>query len=130
MLDNTLTITTDIGGTPTAEDFNRDEEYLNRSVYTGTAHTLSMRDQLTLYRTKPKANGNFRGMAKSAAKFTKDITVPGVDGADIVAPLLGEVSFSLPVGFTAADSSLVRERIVALINEEAFIAQLVDQLRI
>lgn len=131
MLDNIITISTDIAGTPTSENFNRFEEHLNRSLYVADDHTLSLRNLLTLFRTQPKKVGNFNGVAKSAAKFTQDISVPGVDSATtLIAPVIFEVSCSAPVGASAAQIDLVRQRVAALIVEDDNLPRLNTNLEV
>jgi hypothetical protein len=113
------------------ETYTRFEEYLNRSKYVGETHSLSSRDELSLYRTFPKQAGNFLGVARSAIKFSYDITVTGVDGtSEITSPIIAEVSFSVPVGATAAETLLVRQRVLALLDLDAVMAPLNDTLMI
>jgi len=132
MLDNTITLPVDIlnNGTPTNRVYTRYQEFLDRSVYKGPAHTLSNRDTLGFYRTPIKANGANNGTAKSAGKLTQDITVPGkVASTDVVLPMIGNFDFSIPVGATAAQTLEFRQRLIAVLDH-ALSAQLVDQLEI
>lgn len=111
--------------------FTRFEEHLNRAVYIGPNHSLSARNTLTAYRTLPKISGNFKGVAKSAAKFSADITVPGVDSeTTITAPIIVELSFSIPVGATPAQTKLHRQKALALLDLDAVMAPLNDQLMV
>lgn len=117
------------GTTIVAEVYTRYDEYNNRSVYIGESHDLSLRDMLSLYRTFPKASGNFKGVAKSAAKLTYDIVVPGLDGvADLTAPLIAEMSFSVPVGATDAQVLLMRQRLLALLDLDSVMTELNTKL--
>lgn len=104
-----------------------DGSLTNRSVYIAEDHVLDARHALTFYRTPPKPNGNFKGVAKSAFKFTKDYTVLGVDGSNLVSPVIVEVSFSIPVGVTAADSLIEMQRSLALLDYDVVMAPLNDQ---
>jgi hypothetical protein len=110
--------------------FDRYEEYLNRSVYVeDSMHSMEARDSLGLYRTFPKVNGNFKGVSKSSIKFTKDITVDGVDGvSQLTSPIIVEVSFSLPVGCTPAQAMIARQKVIALLDSDTHMAPLNDQL--
>lgn len=126
----TLAVDTANTGSTTNKTYKRYEENLNRSKYIATGHTLSSRDTLDLYRTFPKVSGNFRGVAKSAIKFTTDFTVGGVDGNDVVAPVIVECSFSVPVGITAANTLEKRQQLVALLDNDSIMAALMDQLEI
>lgn len=130
----TLDVDTDNDGGTTAivvESFTRYDEFQNRSVYINTGHTLASKDTLSLYRTLPKQNGNFKGVAKSAIKFSKDHSVPGVDSTTTnVASGLVEVSFSLPIGMTPAQTLELRMRAVALLLDDTVMVALNDQLMV
>lgn len=133
MLSDTITLPVDLlnNGTPTNQVFTRADEFQNRSVYEGPSHSLISKDTLTFYRTKPTKSGNFNGTAKSALKFSTDTSVPAVNTADtIVAPMIGEVSFSLPVGCTAAQAKVLRQRMVAILDSDAVMVQLTELLHI
>lgn len=108
--------------------YSRFEEFQNRASYISAEHSLDSRDTLAFYRTMPKSSGNFRGVAKTALKFSMDKTVLGVDGvSNITAPLIGEVSFSLPVGASAADALILRQRLVALLDRDDVMVPLMEQ---
>lgn len=108
-----------------------DRSASNRSVYTEASHLPYMRDILTFYRTPAKPNGNFRGVQKSAFKTTKDFVVTGVDGvAQLTAPVIIEVSFSIPVGVSAADVLVERQKTVALADYDVVMNALNNQLSI
>lgn len=108
--------------------FTRFEEYQNRSKYIGANHTLTSRDTLDLYRTLPKTSGNFRGVAKTAVKFSKDFLVLGVDGvSQISAPLIVELSVSLPLGVSAADAMIARQRMLAALDRDDIMVPLMEQ---
>lgn len=132
MLDNTITLPVDVlnNNTPVNEAFSRYDEYQNRSVYIGPGHALDARNQMTLYRTLPKQAGTFRGVAKSAIKFSADVVVSGTDTSDITASEIGEISFSLPVGTTAARAKALRQRMIALLDDDALCAALTERLEI
>lgn len=111
--------------------YTRFEEFANRSVYVGLNHQLDFRDTIALYRTFPKANANFKGVAKSAVKFTKDFTVAGVDGTtSVTAPLIVDVNFSIPVGLTVAQLIVVRQRVLALLDNDLIMTPLNAQLMV
>lgn len=113
---------------PVNHVYNRfDTSYPNRSGYIGANHTLAARNTLTLYRTLPKVSGNFMGVAKTAFKFSVDTTVLGVDGSNVTAPVIVEVSFSVPVGVTAAATKIARQRALALLDLDSVMAPLNDQ---
>lgn len=131
---NTITLAVDVLNNATTEDsvFRRHEETTGRSTYVVDAsHSLETRDMLQFYRTPPKRNGESRGSSKCAAKFTLDSEVPNASGSgNILLPQIAEVSFSLPVGTTAAQTLELRQRIIALLDDDAVMAPLNDVLEI
>jgi hypothetical protein len=118
MQPNTITLAVDPlnNGTTTDQLFTRQEELVNRSTYRGPGHTLESRNMFQLYRTSPKRVGNFLGSAKVSSKFTEDFAVTGADGSTLKSPAIGEVSFSLPVGMTAAQKKAFRQKLISLID--------------
>lgn len=133
MLDNIITLAVDLlnSGATTDTSFSRDEEYLNRSIYVSPYSDLVHRDILGFYRTKPVRNGNFLGVAKSSFKFTMDVVVPGADGvANYTQPLLAEVSFSVPVGTDAATVLEVRQRCIALLDNDSIMVETQEKMKI
>lgn len=134
MQTDVITLAVDLendGGTPTDVVYRRFEAYQNRSLYIGAAHALNARDTLGFYRTLPKPNGNFRGVAKTSMKFTFDVTVDGVDGvSQITAPIIVEVSCSLPVGATTAQAKAARQKAAALLDRDDVAGELQEQLMI
>lgn len=121
MLNNTITLGVDIlnSGVTTDIDFIRFDETQNRTTYISENHEPGVRDILNFYRTLPKVIGNFKGVRKTALKFTRDYSVPTVDGGTTQSPAIIEVSFSLPVGLSAADTLECRQRTVALLDLDA-----------
>lgn len=133
MLDNTITLAVDEANTASTTDhvYTRYDEYQNRSVYIGSAHALDDRDMMAFYRTSPKPAGNFKGVAKSAIKFTKDIVVEGVDGvAQLTSPIIFEISASIPVGATEAQRILARQTAIAALDDDTLMAKLMAQLTV
>lgn len=109
--------------------FSRSEYFQNRSLYISPGHNSASRDTLGMYRTYPKQSGNFRGTDKTSVKFTTDIPVLGIDGiSSIKAPLIVEVSFSIPVGVAAADVLIARQKAVALLDSDEIMDALNIQL--
>jgi hypothetical protein len=124
----TLTVDVDNDGATTADEtqvYSRHEEHLNRSLYIAEDHTVAAPHTLSLYRTQPKVNGNFLGMAKSAVKFSECLAVEGADGVTTVkAPLICEISFSVPVGTSSAQLMEMRQRAVALLDDDTIMDNL------
>lgn len=133
MQPNVITIAVDAANnaTPADENYTRFEELQNRSTYIGVLHLPEDRDLLALYRTAATKNGNFKGVSKSAVKLTKDVQVPGVDSSTtLTAPIIIEVSFSVPVGTTAAEVLHARQRAVALLDTDSVMDPLNLQLMV
>jgi hypothetical protein len=130
----TLSVNTDNDDGTTAEVdsvFTRFEEFQNRSEYIHSNHTLSVRNKLGFYRTTPKKNGNFVGVAKSAFKVTKDHEVDGVDATTSnVAPAIVDVGFSFPLGMTPAQTLEMRMTAAAMILDDSVMVPLTDQLMV
>lgn len=128
MLDATITLNVDPANNAVIvpEAYARhDDSQPNRTRYISPVHTLLGRDVLDFYRTPPKKAGNFNGVAKSGFKFTTDITVPAADGTTtVVSPTIGEVSFSLPLGFTTAQIKKLRQRMIATLDDDALMLKL------
>lgn len=133
MLENTITLAVDKlnTGVTTNVVFSRQEEYQNRAKYISPAHTLAKRDTLDVYRTFPTKTKDFNGVAKSGFKFTVDTEVPGVDtSVTRISPQIAEVSFSLPIGFTTAQLIELRQRIIALLDNDALMLRLNERLEV
>lgn len=126
MLDNVITLPVDVANDTTLveTDFSRFDEYNSRTVYISENHLPDSRDLLTFYRTFPKPAGTFKGVRKTAVKFTQDTEVENSVGETIAAPSIVEVSFSLPVGVTAAKATELRQRVIALLDNDTIMNKL------
>lgn len=115
----TLAVDTANNGTLSNKEFTRFESLTNRSTYIGPGHTLQSRNCIQLYRTLPKRAGNFLGSAKTSLKLTVDVEVPNADGTGtIVAPMIVEVSYSIPVGIVPAVIVEGRQTVVAISDRD------------
>lgn len=134
MQPNVITLSVDEqndGVGPVNHVFTRFDEYQNRSVYTSATHSMALKDTMSLYRTMPKASGNFRGVMKSAIKFSQDILVTGVDGvSQLSAPIIVDISFSIPVGATPAQTMIARQRALSALDFDTVMAPLNDLLMV
>lgn len=118
---DTITLAVDVlnNGTPANQAFvSSDRSGVNRTVYHGPGHTLISRHTLALLRGYPKRTGNYYGSAKSSIKFTRDVSVSQADGTTTIAPLIFEVSVSMPVGTTPADLLAMRQHVVAILDRD------------
>lgn len=116
MLENTLTLNLANGGTPVNISIARIDVLQNRSVYHEPTHSTTMRKTVGFYRTLPKRSGDFLGVAKSAVKSTIDLPVLNAKGETITSPVIGEISFSVPIGATEANIDSLLDRLEALIK--------------
>lgn len=118
-------------GTAVNLTMTRYEESVNKSVYISPTHVPELRDTLGLYRTQPTKSGNFKGVAKSALKLTKDVLVAGVDSTTtLTAPMIIDVSFSIPVGAVEADVEELRQRVIAALDNSVLMRGLNTQLMV
>lgn len=120
MLSNEITLAVDTAntGTTTNLTYTRFDEYNNRTVYISADHEPSARDELTFYRTFPKPSGNFLGTRKAALKFSKELPVLDKEGNTIMSPFIFEVSTSIPLGVSTADQVEMRQRGVAILDND------------
>lgn len=134
MQDNVITLAVDELNDANTIDhvFTRfDDSLANRIIYNDDDHLFEARDTLGLYRTFPKPNANFKGVLKTTAKFTKDITVDGVDGvSSLTAPIILEINFSVPVGATNAQILIERQKALALLDLDIVMVDLNSKLEI
>lgn len=133
MQPNTVTLAVDVlnNGTTENQVYTRYEELQNRTAYIGASHVPDNRDVLGIYRTFPTKSGNFKGVAKSAAKLTKDIEVAGVDSSTtLTSAIILDFSASVPVGAAAADVKEARQRMIALLDDDTFMDALMIQLMV
>lgn len=93
-----------------------------RKIFRFSGHSFQTRDTVTFTRSFPKPNGNFAGTRKTSAKLTKDVVVEGTDpSTDVKAPGIIDISSSLPVGLSAADAMLMRQRAIAILDSTFFV---------
>lgn len=133
MLDNTITLAVDELNNDSTVDhiYTRIDQFQDRTVYQGPDHSLALRETMSVYRTKPNRSGNFHGVAKTSVKFTKDISVEGVDSTTaITAPMITTISFSFPVGVTDAEVLEERQKVLALLDMDTIMNRLNNDLEI
>lgn len=120
----------DGGTTPNVNHvYDRAEVFDGRSQYYGANHSVVLNDTLTFSRSKPKVNGEYLGACKSTAKFTKTIEVDGqTTGVTLRKPIILECSFSIPAGADPAEIVLARQKMVTLLDTDAIMDPLNEQL--
>lgn len=126
MLSSTLTLAVDEANDGIIVDleYTRYDEYNNRTVYISENHEPGMEDKLTFYRTFPTSSGNFKGTRKTAFKLSRDVTVLGVDGNNVNSTSIAEVSFSLPIGVSAAEAKKIRQGLIAALDNDTLMVAL------
>lgn len=127
MLADQLTLSVDAANnaSPANQVYTRYDEYQNRSVYIGADHAPDARNMIGFYRTFPTKSGNFKGVCKTSCKLTQDVSVAGVDSnTTLTSPIILDLSFSVPVGATTADLVEVRQRLLALIDNDSLMNSL------
>jgi hypothetical protein len=70
----------------------------------GPSNDFDTKDILELKRTAAKPTATFPGVARSSAKFSRTVTIGGVDYTAI-----GYAEFSIPVGMAEADIDSLRD---------------------
>ncbi len=85
--------------------YNHNGNTSNAATYTGPAHTLAVKDTLTLRTTAPKPTKDFAGVGRQSAKFARTVTLAGGATAEAIV----EVTTSLPVGMAEADVDSIRD---------------------
>lgn len=133
MQQDPMTLSVDVlnDNNPVVESYDRHLEEPNRTTYVGATHTEASREMFQFYRTAPKQSGDSRGAAKSSVKFTTDVLVPNRSGSgDISLPVIVEVSASIPVGTTAELTKHIRQRVIALLDDDVVAGGLQDKLSI
>jgi hypothetical protein len=79
-----------------ADSFSKDSV-----AFIGPAKTVSIKDDLKLSRTPPKASVSFSGLGRTEAKLTRTLTLTGAltpTGDAIIS-----INVAVPVGYTAAN---------------------------
>lgn len=84
-----------------AKTYTADSFQQNAVGYIGTAKTVSVKDDVVLRRTAPKATDVFSGVGRTSAKMTRTLTLTGAKTTAGDAIL--DISVSVPVGFASAD---------------------------
>jgi hypothetical protein len=133
MLSNEITTQVDLlnTGVTTERVISRYDELPGRSTYIFSEHTPAKRHMVTFSRSQPKRAGNFKGVGKSSVKFTEDVDVPGFDSAtNVSAPIIAEVSFSIPVGTDPAAILVTRQMLIAMLDNDSVMDQLNIQLMV
>jgi len=84
-----------------AKTYTSDSFQQNAVGYIGSLKTVSVKDDVSLKRTQPKATSVFSGVGRTSAKLTRTLTLTGAltPSSDAIV----EISVSVPVGYASAD---------------------------
>lgn len=87
--------------TVNAKTYDADSISPNLVGYTGPAHTLSVKDKISLGRTAAKPTTVFSGVVRGDAKLTRTLTLTGA--LTTTGDAIFEMKTSIPIGAADAD---------------------------
>jgi len=99
--------------TYTADSFQQ-----NVVGYIGAAKTVSVKDDLQLKRTSPKATLTYSGVGRTQAKLTRTLTLTGA--ATLAGDARVSIDVDVPVGFAAADVDALLNDMGAFLSSASF----------
>jgi len=113
-----------------AKVFTKARTLLNgaRTLFFGPSHETSLPDTLAMSVTDAKPNGNYKGVTRPSVKRTSTIVVAGQDPAtSITCPLIGNIEFSIPVGASSAQCMIIRQELIAILDDDTIMEPLMMQ---
>lgn len=84
-----------------AKTYTADSFQQNVVGYIGASKTVSVKDDVALKRTAPKATDVFSGVGRTTAKLTRTLTLTGAKTP--AGDCIVEINVSVPVGYAGAD---------------------------
>lgn len=84
-----------------AKTFTPDSFQQNAVGYIGTGKTVSVKDDVVLRRTAPKATDVFSGVGRTSAKMTRTLALTGAK--TLTGDVILDIAVSVPVGYASAD---------------------------
>lgn len=105
--------------------YNADSYALNSIGYIGAAKTSSVKDDLLLSRSAPKATDTFSGLSRTEAKLTRTLTLTGAKTPTGDAKV--RVMVDVPVGYASADVDALLNDAGALVSGADFKAHVKAQ---
>lgn len=84
-----------------AKTFTADSFQKDSVSYIGTGKTVTVKDDVRLARTAPKATGTFSGVGRAQAKMTRTLTLTAA--LTPTGDAICDINVSVPVGFAGAD---------------------------
>lgn len=98
--------------------FNADSYQKDTVGYIGAAKTVTVKDDLVLKRTAPKASAVFSGVGRTQAKLTRTLTLTAAKTA--TGDAICDISVSVPVGYASADVDALLNDMGALLSSASF----------
>lgn len=115
----TLSVDTTNDNTPVNEVISLFDGTTGRKEFHFPGHSFTSRETVVFTRSLPKQSGNFAGTRKTTFKLTDDEIVDGVDPlTDVKAPGILEINCSLPVGISSAVAKKMRQRAIAILDND------------
>jgi hypothetical protein len=108
-----------------AKTYTADSFQQNAVGYIGSLKTVSVKDDVVLRRTAPKATIAFSGVGRTSAKLTRTLTLTGA--ATLAGDAIGEFGVSVPVGYSSADVDALLNDMGAFIASASFKAHVKSQ---
>jgi hypothetical protein len=94
--------------------YNSDSFAADSVGYIGAAKTVTVKDDLKLNRTRPKATSVFSGVGRATAKLTRTLTLTGA--LTPTGDALVEINVSVPAGYASADVDALLNDMGALLS--------------
>lgn len=104
MLDSVIILPV-VGGDVAIQRYSEEKD---KSTYRFTGATWAMRKEISFLRSAPKPSGAYPGNARGTVKVTWDAEIVDRLGNDIVAPIICNIQYSIPVG---SDATVVASHI-------------------
>lgn len=105
--------------------YNADSFKENAVGYIGAAKTVSVKDDLSLARTKPKPTLLFSGLGRTQAKLTRTLSLTGA--LTPTGDAIADLNIQVPVGYASADVDALLNDFGALVSSADFKAHVKTQ---
>jgi hypothetical protein len=129
MLDNTIVLPVDVLNDGTTEDLElrRYQELTDKSVYHGPDHSSTHKSKVELYRTAAKPSGTSRGINRRMIKLTESVAVDTtVIGEQAIADSINSLNFAIPVGASKDFQKIIRQRFIAILDDDTIMDRFMD----
>jgi hypothetical protein len=114
-------------GTTETQTYSNQSRAEGSSLYRLVGSDLKNRDELRFAATLPKRSGNFPGVLRTEVRLTQSVEVEGVETSTTVSGTATlSLQASIPLGMTEADVKLLRQRMIALLDEDSVVSDLMQ----